>query len=373
MTLYASGSHILGASGAVFSTSAGGGTPNPTGFSGSLSASGTFTVTGSGFGSQGPNILLVEDFEGNTAGSKISLTEPVIGAWTSFNSSNGYTASNVAAHTGTLSFNVNDVNQITNGTGTQQAVNILNLSLGGNQTEIFLSYWAYTPGSQFVGAFSNTGVSGTPPSPGTFPTDSCWKFDWLQDSLNNISGPFNMCIPTYTGGGAFQVEGAQYGILGNFGTSWFSFTTWNRIASWMRGAPSATGSQSTGFLQTLNSQVGMNTFQYGTAAANPLFQGSATEFSYINFPGYTAVCNKSQLPLYDDIYIAVGAGSIARVEIGDASTYTACQHMTILLATSWGDTAVVSTVPRSGLDFSGQAYAYVWNATGLVNTTGLAV
>lgn len=349
-------------------TTSGSSTPTPTGFSGSLTGGSSFTVTGSNFGSQGPTILLFEDFESDTPGSKISLTGPPIGEWTSFNSSNGFTASNVA-HTGSVSFNVNDVTQITNGTNTQQAPNILNLSLGGSQTELFYSLWTYTPNQQFCGVAS----SGTAaPSPGNFPVNSCWKMTWVIDSTNTISGPFNLCIPTFIGSG-FSVQGESQTLYETMGEGWWSFSTWNRISTWLRGAPSATGSQSTGFIQTLNSQVGMNTFQYGTASENPLFTETGANMAHINIPGFTDVINQSQLPLLDDIYVAVGAGSVACVEIGDASTYAACQHMTRLLATSWADGSVTSTVPRAGLDFSGQAYAYVWNAEGVVNSSGLAV
>ncbi len=375
-SIYMLGSHVVGASGGVCATGggSGGGTPAPTGFSGALTAGSSFTVTGSGFGSQGPTILLMEDFEGNTAGAKISLTAPYIGEWAAYNDGGGskqYLASSTA-HTGSVGFNVNDVGSITNGVGTQAAPNILNLSLG-TQVEIFISLWAYTPGQQFCGEYGNDDVLGTAPSPGTFPVDSCWKFTWLQKTVNDISGTdFNLCIPTYTGG-TFQVQGESQTLLSDFGESWWSFTTWNRMAFWGRGAPNATGSQSTGYFQTLSAQNGMNTWQFGTAATNPLFVAGNTFFSNLNVPGYTAVAEQTQLPIYDDIYVAVGAGSVARVEITDSATYVDSLHCTILLATSWADGSVTSTVPRAGLDFTGQAYAYVWNASGLVNTTGLAV
>lgn len=379
-SIYFAGGKILGASGGVYASSGGGGSgnPTPTGYSGSLAASGTFTVTGSGFGANGPNIVLVEDFESDTPGSKVSLTGPVIGQWSSYNNSNGYTASNVAAHTGSVSFNAVDANQVTNGTGTQFASNQLTIQFG-EQQEAFLSYWVYTPNQQFNGEYGNEGgpgVLGTIPDPGNFAYDSCWKMCWFQKSLNDISGTdFNMVIPSYASAGQFQVAGESQVLISNFGNTWWSFTTWNRLSTWLRGAPNQGSGQSAGNLQTLNTQKGMNTFQFGTS---PLFQSGNTYFSSLNIVGYTAVASKTQQPLYDDIYLAVNpsgqlSGACARVEIGDAATYTACQHMTILLATSWADGSVTSTVPRAGLDFSGQAYAYVWNGNGTVNATGLAV
>jgi hypothetical protein len=207
---------------------------------------------------------------------------------------------------------------------------------------------------------------------------------WLMDALDDNSGAFNMCVPTMTGSGVWQVQQGSNNqtLLSDFGNSWFSFSTWNRISNWMRGGASATGSMSTGFLETLNSAAGLNTFQYGTAAENPLFVdsspgGQATQFSYLNIPGYTAVANQSQLPLIDDVYVAVGAGSVACVQLGDAPTYIACKHMTRLgtgpsYGNSWSDGEVEATIPRAGLDFTGQAYVYITNANGLTNATGFA-
>lgn len=375
------GSAASSATGAL--TTSGSSNPTPTGYSGSLTAGSTFTVTGSGFGSQGPTILLFEDFEGNTAGSKISLTAPYIGQWASYNGGGGskqYLASSTA-HTGSVSFNINDVGSITNGTGTQAAANILNLALG-TQVEMFASYWTYTPGQQFCGEYGNIGSGspvGTAPSAGQFSQDSCWKMIWVQKGLNDISG-WSLVLPSYNGEGTFQIAGEEQVFIDSISNSWFSFTTWNRIATWIRGAPNATGSQSSGFMQFLNSQNGMTTVQFGTATTNPLFNAGGsggTSFDNLNVPGYTAVASKTQLPLIDDIYITVGAGSVARVEIGDASTYTACQHMTILLctnsSTNWSDGSVTCTVPRAGLDSSGPFYAYVTNANGVVNASGLLV
>lgn len=356
--------------------------PTPQSASGTLAGGSTLTVNGTGFGATGPNVILYDDFERATPGQQISLTGLPIGAWSGYNNgSANYLASNVAAHTGSVSMNVIDTALVTNGVGTQAASNTFNLSIG-NQQEMLISFWCFTPNQQFVGEFGNNGVSGTAPAPGTYPTDSCWKQTWVQPAKNTITGPWDLCTPTYTGG-TWQIQGASGGFDVNLGEAFFSFSTWNRHTTWLRGAPNATGSMSSGFFQALSSEKGMTTFQFGTAAANPLFHSGGTEFSWVNFPGYAAVANKSQAPLYDDVYIAVcppgqTTGAVACVEIGDASTYTNCKHMTraICSYTNWTNSQIICTIPATGLDFSapnGQRYIYVWNANGTVNSTGLPI
>ena len=53
----------------------------------------TLTVSGSNFGSTGPNIVMMEDFERDTAGQKVQLAGAPVGAWTAYNSSNTFLAS----------------------------------------------------------------------------------------------------------------------------------------------------------------------------------------------------------------------------------------------------------------------------------------
>src|SRR5579859_2718186 len=97
-------------------------TPAPTSASGTIAAGQTLTISGSGFGSTGPNIVMLEDFEQDTAGRKITLTGQAIGAWTSYNNSNSFLAS-PNAHTGSVGYHAYDY--------ASQGGNILNLVLNG--------------------------------------------------------------------------------------------------------------------------------------------------------------------------------------------------------------------------------------------------
>src|ERR1700728_34249 len=107
-------------------------TPAPTSASGTVAAGQTITVSGSSFGTTGPNIVMMEDFEHDTSGQKVALTGAPVGAWTGYNSSNTFLAS-PNAHTGSVGFHGYDY--------AGQGANILNLALGGQYEEAFVSFW----------------------------------------------------------------------------------------------------------------------------------------------------------------------------------------------------------------------------------------
>ena len=107
-------------------------TPAPTGASGTLASGQTLTISGSSFGSTGPNIVMMEDFERDTAGQKVQLAGAPVGAWTSYNSSNSFLAS-PNAHTGKVGFHAYDY--------PDQGANILNLIFSGKYQEDFISLW----------------------------------------------------------------------------------------------------------------------------------------------------------------------------------------------------------------------------------------
>jgi hypothetical protein len=100
----------------------------------------------------------------------------------------------------------------------------------------------------------------------------------------------------------------------------------------------------------------------------------AQYFTQINVPGWVRENSGPNAdPTYDDIYIAVGPGSVARVELTDAPTYTASKHATILRSSNWSASKVTATIPAAGLDFTGAAYLYVTDMTGATNATGISV
>jgi len=360
-------------------------TPAPTSASGTLAAGQTLTISGSNFGSTGPNIVMMEDFERDAAGTKVQLGGAPVGAWTNYLSgSTNYLASPVA-HTGSTGFHGYDY--------ASQRANILQLVLSSQYQEAFVSVWVTIPSGKTFPGMWGPNMAAPPPSAGQFSGDSSWKFAWLLQAASGSSGntsQFDLRTLDYGGGGQFQPAESNAGYTmfiqpGNYwensnsiGTSWWSWTGWNRVATWMRGNSTVPSGAVSGFAQTLNAQNGMSSYPFGNPVTYPtsaMFQNGVPQFfTTVNVPGWVRENSGPNAdPTYDDIYIAVGPGSVARVELTDSPTYTASKHATILRSLSWSAGQVTATIPKAGLDFTGAAYLYVTDMYGATNATGISV
>jgi hypothetical protein len=77
------------------------------------------------------------------------------------------------------------------------------------------------------------------------------------------------------------------------------------------------------------------------------------------------------LELYwDEIYVD---RTQARVEIGNAATWSASSHLELQIPSAWSDDAIRFEVKRGAFEVGGQAFVYVVDADGNVNEAGLAV
>lgn len=320
---------------------------------GAISGNSTITISGSGFGSTGPKIVLFDDFEGGTAGQPIDLKAPV-GSWSGV----GGTAPvySADARTGTGGFLAYD-----SGAGSSR---MFRLNLGGDQTEVFYSFWVRIPdGSNFPGR----DVTG----PKMFSSDSSWKFSWLMDGSDGYnSSAFDMCFPTHTGGGNIMIAGNDYNLI-SVGNSWWSWSSWMRISVWVRGGTSLLSSTAnSGFFQTVSQEKGLSVKNFG---ATSIFQTlSANKFSVINMPGWirAGITDSRVRPVHDDVYVAVGRGAVARVEIADAPTYSQARNVSIVPVTSWQSAQITAKVPQAGVGSGSKWYLYVTDADGRTNTSG---
>jgi hypothetical protein len=317
----------------------------------------TITIEGSGFGSTGPKIVLFDDFERGSAGSSISMQAP-IGSWSGIGNSKNPPVISSDARTGKGGFLAYD--------SSAGAARQLRLSLGGDQTEVFYSFWVRIPDGSY---FPGRGVTG----PKQFSTDSSWKLSWLMDGYDGhgTSG-FDMCFPTHIGNGNMTIAGNDYKFT-SVGNSWWSWNSWMRISVWVRGGASLAqaGGGTTGFFQTLSQEKGLNTQSFGTAQ---IFQDPSVtdKFSVLNIPGWirSGITDSRIRPVHDDIYVATGRGAVARVEIGDAPTYSQVRNLSIIPTTSWSSGKITARVPQAGVGSGSAWYVYVTDADGNTNASG---
>ncbi len=322
--------------------------PSVSSVSGTVSNGQSITITGSSFGS-GPNVILFDDFSQGTSGSTISLTGPEVGSYYSLEGAPKPVYSSAQSH-----HSPNSLYCYTTGsTGSPDNWACrTNIALTSG-TQVFVSWWMY--------------ISGT--------MSENFKTMWAEQGLDNstsgdLSGP------------VWGISGAQYGT-GVYGSNALDFADWG-----INGGPTLTAGTWTRFWHLLDSTTanyiltwqivpGKGVVQVSSAAAGPYSGGGwygGTPWTYLQIPAYEGDSNANTQATYiADLYVATGPNAMARVEIGNASTYNACTNLTIVTPTAWNASSITATVRQGSFGSSGSAYLYVLDATGTPNANGYPV
>lgn len=311
------------------------------------------TITGSGFGSLGPIIVLFENFKRGTDGELITLDAPV-GNWSG----------------------VQDYHAPYYGTDSEGNVTgylIRNNSVGriyakfADVQEIFISYRVMIPQGDH---FPNSGA------PNTFPAGSQWKLTWLMDGDRGASGNDDLVIPTGNGT-YFSIAGndnAFQSATGRPGSSdnWFSFAGWNRFSVYMSGGAIPDVDPGTTWSQGMSEEFGQHVF----TSEKKLFDGDDSPDGYkfeddaisrwnrLNVPGWHRGGDDDAGAMYDDMYIATGPHARARIEIGNDPSYAKSTELAIATPISWADGSVTAKI-RSGSFRAGETvYVFVIDEDG---------
>jgi len=325
--------------------------PGITALSGTVSDGQNISITGTSFGSTGPNILVFDDFELGSNGSNMSdqVRNAKIGTWRNLASriSPYYpTYSNIQAHSGSLSLRQN----WSSGSGQQEGARWSSPTSNTVFTQVYISFWTYLPTGQNV------------PSGGIGPN---WKVWWLSTNdyfQNDYASEIVTDPPSETT--IAPVDGSQNRAY--YGYASFSYPK----GRWVRWEGYLTASTSAGTVSLWHTHSGLSRRLFGGANGRTIDNGT-TGWQYIHFPGFARYDANSNT-YYDDIYVATGHGALSRVEIGNASTHSACTNLSVCTVTSWSTTSITATV-RAGSFSSGQAYLYVIDSTGAVNSTGFPI
>lgn len=329
---------------------------------------GKLTITGTGFGSQTADVVMYDRFESDKAaqGDQIPFTSPEIGVWTDGDNRPSY---NTIAHSGKFGANLR--------------AGRFKLDFGKGIQEIFLSYWVRLPDGQiFPGGNWPTGKK-----PKTFSKDSSWKFVWLSDR-DTGGNSSDICLPTHAGSGNFSLAGNDFILDTNIGEkeTWWSWNSWMRISIWLRANPADPTLDGDLLFQTISAEKGVREYKNKT----PIFDGdyanrsgevyagepNIQQWQRIGFPGWMrSTSDAGTTPIYDDIYIAIGENSHARVEIADSSDYKNAKKVAIQKVKSWSDTNIEIDVIEGnfGENLKSAAFIFVWDKDGNRNTQGIPV
>lgn len=335
--------------------------PAVTGITGTSTNGSIITVTGTGFGANGPTIELYDEFESGTIGNVISLTagSATINEWSGSNGSGLTTYTNEWSHSGTKSMKNNW------DTPTAEPGNQMQLDFS-DATEIFYSFWTMVPSGKNVPGDTRPIVEGG----GGGTNTPNWKMSWVWGGVfnnahaneyaspvmvqSNLSTPYPLLFTYNTSQG--RVTGGEQGDHMTKGE-------WSRIDHYVKGGVTdgilhAVETDATHGIVTKVNKIDVFTLENGYA------------WNHITIPGYGRGQTTNGVTVYDDVYVATGLGARARVEIGNASTYAASTNIQIATVTSWSDTSVQATLRQGSLANFNGAYLYIIDANGTVNTNG---
>lgn len=327
--------------------------PDVKSVAGTLTSGSQINISGLGFGANGPNILIFDDFEGGTNGAniKIGAGSATIGDWTSvtYITPTPPKYSNAHSLSGSLAFR----GDATASYGTTA------FKMGFTTSDIFVSYWYY------------------------FPTTSDWpcldggncnnKIVWVTGSGTTDD---DRVIPTNAP--ANKTTNNSFYMFGNDSSGETSLSPplnmskgkWYRFWSYLHGTGDATGHEEL-WVASPSSEANI------AAAARvnrtgQIWNSTFDGFNRVMINGFNRPCNDctESAPTFDDVYVAIGTGARARVEIGDAATYAACKNLSITTVTSWGDTSITATIRQGSFPNFNNAYLYVIDANGNVNING---
>lgn len=315
-----------------------------TGVSGTVSNGQSITILGSGFGANGPSVLVFDDFERGTNGESLSLNLANVGVWdgiqTSANSeysSSNKISGNLAARFDSYNFPPNAHPNI-----------YVDAPVPFNS--FYISWWGLIPSGDI---FPGCGYGGCN-----------WKTIWV----NSITGSVNEGDVTVSAGGpsGWAIFGNSYPLGEGY---WLKESypslvdvdlpngTWHRFQFYVKGRSDSTGEERIWLTTSSgNTRLVMNRSKQTVDPANI----DMRQRFYVN--GYVRPTPNSH-PTFDDVYIAYGENAQARVEIGNADTYTGCSSLTMCTPTSWGDSSIVCTVRQGNLP-AGDAWIYITDANG---------
>jgi hypothetical protein len=314
-----------------------------TGVSGTVSNGQSITISGSDFGS-GPIVLLFDDFEGGVNGNQLSLDSAPLGTWSHIQTADHTSYSTANTVSGGLAARFDSYDYPVN-----QHPNIyVNAPVAFNT--LYISWWGLIPAGDI---FPGCGYGGCN-----------WKTIWVCD----IGGSVNQGDVSVAANGtsAWSIFGNSYPYeySAYLHDPWDSDNnvnlpngTWHRFQLYIKGRTDNTGEERIWLTTTAgNTRLVKNRNRQTLEAGDE----NMRQRFYVN--GYVRDTPNSH-PTFDDVYIAYGENAQARVEIGNADTYTGCSSLAMCTPTSWGVSSIVCTV-RQGNIPEGNAWVYVTDTNG---------
>jgi len=325
-----------------------------TGVTGTIGDGNTLTITGCGFGANGPTLVIYDEFElhgGASVDDEIDTTATV-GSWTG-GSAGGRAGGipNYKAHPHSGSHSALGVEGYDNGGSWDASPNAIVKVTAAPFHNIFWSFAVMVPdGYTFPGS---TVEDAFPPS------GSIWKMSWIYKTCCGVN---DFVAYSHNNGSGHILSGNDVG--GEYASNGWAFDVWNRFSFSYDWGPTNTGTMQ--IAHNVREGIGFNdddtapfTLEGGT---------SPYEMQRIEIPAWAGNNHgdwQDVRVVYDDVYVAIGDYANARVEIGDNATYKSSTRLTFVTvedASDWGDTQIEGTLRQQSFPdtFPGAQDLWLW-------------
>jgi hypothetical protein len=298
-------------------------------------------IQGSNFGIAGPTLLFYDNFESGAVGEVIrtGAGSATIGEWYALNTAPPIYSSDTAV-SGTKSFKVTTVEGVE---GKTNGFIVL-----PDVTEIFISWWCYVPvSSPWPGEGESNGIN--------------WKIMWVYQTGTGDNDTYFVQL----------LKPSQWVMAGNDSPLRYPNTepfnsgitkgSWHRYCWWIKDGYSNDGSSTISEL-TPSGDATIKNLSGVTTAISPDVR------KILSVNGYTRQMTTTQaVQMFDDIYVAVGPNSRARVEIGNQPIYKDSTKLSICTPIKWAENEISVTFRKGSFDVDEARYLFVIDANGVAS------
>ena len=313
-------------------------------------------VCGNDFGDQGPSYVLFDDMESGQAGEPVEESSPHVGQWwqvsTSYSDGAGRSGEQAmtigGSGSGNAQFGIVDEDE---------ELGLMHFD------EIFVS-WALLD----LGVFPGDNSSET-----EFSTDSSAKDVWVMygDRGDNYSyscsqGTCNgndIVLVSHTGNGGFKIDGnntnSNWWISG---LDFWQFETWNPMSVYLNVDSEDPYGPIVGAFEHISPEGGYIRDDYDGTIMREEHDEVPPVWDRIKFGSWHRSTDGFDR-IVDDIYIAIGDGAPARVEIADAPVIEDATKLAISTIDDWSDERLEATLRLGDLNpEDDDLYLYVVDA-----------
>ncbi len=305
----------------------------------------TLVVCGDQFGDQGPDLVLFDDFEQGLVGERVADSTPLIGAWLGGNA----LYVDDMARSGDQAFLAADAD-VNDGHGLQLIFGVSdpNGRFGLREFDEFFMAWSIRDLGDFPGNDS---------SPTQFSSDSSAKDIWVMfgDRGDNYDwscsqGECNgndVVLATHSGRGSFKIDG------NTTRSSWWlpdfwEFQQWNTMHVYLKIDPDRPYEASTGIFEHVSMGLGYLRDEYDGQILQDL-DGLIPVWDRAKLAAWYRTAGDVRR-IFDDVYLAIGPGAAARIEIGNAPDIQDVTKLAVSTVTSWSNGRIEFTVRLGDLD-----------------------